>query len=408
MKKSWIGALALGLVIAGADIAAAQCPDAGGTQFIVDTLAEANQVGAGYNDPTCDLIINTTVTASIQGLGITAKSIVIQGPDTLDNTVRAGVVNPLAGGKVFLTASGGNITLNEARVLAAETTVLQCSPLDCDIQISLSDVIAASNLMFGGNGGTLQIKAQDVLNIQSSTVYGGNSVLVTSIRGSVTWICVPGAGGCKDPLVSGVVSQLLDVTTGQTCAQRFAAAQPCRVDFLDSAALKAVCIQAPGVNCGGGRIELHITAFVDVHIENSKIDSPGTFVIRARTGRIFATGAQLTAAKFEITAQGDGVNTAADFSNAVLTTPGGIRLTAQTCPAPATVCIDLSGADVMAQDSNKLPFFNGDNSPPLDPNVLDTAAECNPAAQAVLNDANAIVRAANGNGTISICGAQFN
>jgi hypothetical protein len=408
MKKSWIAALALAFVFAGAGVAFAQCPDPG-NQFIVDTLADAAQIADGYNEPTCDLIINTTVNAAVTNLGVTAKSVVIQGPDVLDNNVRAGIVNAIAGGKIFLNAQNGNITMNEARVIASSVVQVSCDGAGCDIQISLSDVIASETLQFGGNGGVLQISAQDILNIQSSTVFGGAQVLITSKNGSVTWICVPGAGGCKDPLVSGVVSQLIDVNTQNTCAQQFAAQQPCTVQFLDSAALKAVCIQAPGVNCGGGRVELHITALLDIHIENSKIDSPGTFLIRSRSGRIFAAGAQLTAQKFEISADGDGVNFAMDFSGASLTTPGSIRMTANDCPAAATnvTCINLETIDIIAAAGTKKANFNGDNTVPLDPNVRDVApGEC--AVAPVLNNANLTVVADNTTGIISLCGATVN
>jgi hypothetical protein len=419
MTKPWIAVLAFVFVLSAAGVAAAQCPDPG-NMFVVDTAAEAAGLANGYADKTCDIVIKTSITPATANFQITARSIQVLGPDVLDTTRRTSIINTVGGSKVFLTADGGNLVMNEADVRAFGSVQIKCLPADCDVTITLSDVIAASTLLFGGPGGILQIKAEDALTITGSTVYGGANVLITSNRGTTTFICQPGAGGCRSPLsaadeatfpnpiaASNVVSQLLHAGGPATCADRFAASLPCTVTFLDQAELRAVCIQAPGVNCGGGSKEIHITARIDVHIENSQIDSTGTFLIRASTGRIFGANAQLTANKFEITGNGDGVNPAVDFSGATLAAASSVRITGQTCPAPPAVCVDLEGADVTANAGTSPPNVNGDSAPPYSPNVLDEApGECAVAVQT--SNAQVVIRAQNGAGVVSLCGALFN
>jgi hypothetical protein len=418
MKLWTILAAAFALVLAGSGSAWAvisDCPDAGGTKFIVDTAPEAANMADGYSNVNCDLEILTSITPTNSNYTIGAKSVLIQGPDVLNAAQRASIVSNLGGGKIFITANGGGVTMNEAAVKAKEFVKIACVPAGCDVDISLSDVIASSTLNFGDPGGTLEIIAKDALTMVSSTIYGGSLVTVSSLQGSVTWICQPGAGGCKSPLNepggSNVVAQLLHQGGPATCADQFAANQPCTVTFATAADLKAVCIQAPGVNCGGGSKELHIFAFKDIHLENTQIVSSGTFVIAAgkngTSGRIFGANANLTAGKFDISARGDGVNTAIDFTTAVLSAPGQLRMFAKTCPAPLAICINLDGADISIKSSTRLPTINGTEVEPYVNFVLDEPAECG-GAGADVNNAAAVISAASATGVVSICGTLIN
>ena len=391
-------AMSIAFVIVGAGVAAAQCP--GGTQFVVATPADAALVGDGYNDVNCDLIINTSVIPTVANLSIRARTITIQGPDVNDPAKRVEIINTLPASKIFLHAQGGNIVMDQASVIARAAVQLTCTPLTCDIIATLSDLIASSTLAFGGPGGNLFVTANDVLNIQSSTVYGGAQFLVRSTRGTVTFKCVPGADACRDPNIAKPT-----IITDQ-CGDPIVF--PCTPVLNNAAELKSVCIGAPGVNCGGALVELHIVAFGDIDIAGSKIDALGTFLISSQTGRILGANAQLSAERFLINAGGNavGTNETIDFNGAMITASGSIRITASNCAALPNVCIDLENSDLAMQNSPNFPSINSDSSPPYANNTLDDAGEC--AVAAVVNKGIMTVLAKNALGLVTICGAQIN
>jgi hypothetical protein len=85
MKRQWIitlGILALVLAPVGWAMAADPCPDTGGTEFIVDTAADAEKVDDGYSNPACKLIIKTNIDtdAGVRNMRWEAKSTKVEGP----------------------------------------------------------------------------------------------------------------------------------------------------------------------------------------------------------------------------------------------------------------------------------------------------------------------------------------
>jgi hypothetical protein len=286
--------------------------------------------------------------------------------------------------------------MSEAEIKAPDILKITCTAPGCKIDIKLSEIIASSTLLFGDPGGRLEIVAQGNIDIKTSTIYGGANLVIDSKTGSVVFICKPGEGGCKDPLVSSVAVDLCGVPPGTPPA-----VFPCNVTFADAKALKEVCIQAPGVRCGGGAIELHILAALDIDLTGSKIEGFGSFRIFSSNGRLLASGAELSADNFNIGIKGNGTAPSINFLDAKLTATGNIRIEAGSgCPALPGVCINAQGADMIAQDikitanntkglivvcdaslddlGGDKPVLNGDSSPPYDPNVADTAAECVP------------------------------
>lgn len=408
MKGKWIvaGLGVLALIGAISARAEAQCDPVSG-EFIVDTPAEATQLGAtGFADTTCHIIIRTSIVPTINPLKIEAARITIEGPDPSSASQRVEIIQAVGGGVIRMKAFGGDIRIVEAQIKATELVEVQCTPSNCLVDIDSSEIIASSTLDFGGAGGRVTIIAGGSADVQSTTVYGGDFVTVQGQTGFARFICSPGQGGCKDPLLSGVVSTLTDDNTGLTCAQQFAASQPCQITLADPAALKAICIQAPGVQCGGASGEFHIRAATDIDLTGSKIDAFNTFRIKSDKGRILASGAELSAHKFTIGAQGDGTEPSIDFSNARLIAVSNIRIEAgKDCPADPGICINLEGASLEGNEinitannkkgivslcegattddfGNDTPSINGDNAPPYDNATLDTAADCSPLGKA--------------------------
>jgi hypothetical protein len=413
MTARWsviLGAVALIVSIAGWTEAAPvnTCADSAGTEHIVDTALEASAIGAnGYSNGACKLIINTSITPiTINPLIIEAGAIEIKGPDVLVAGQRVEIIHPVGGGVIRIRTSGtGNIDIEEATIKATNLVRISCPTFPCAITIKLSELIASSTLAFGGPGGRLEVNGQGPVDVQTTTVWGGEFVNIVSGKSTVTFICRPGEGGCKDPTTSGVLSQLLHQGGPATCADQFAASQPCTVTFPTAADVKAVCIQAPGVQCGGASGEFHIIAELDIHIEGSQIDALHTFRIISNNGRLFAANAQLTATTFTIGIKGDGTSPSIDFSNASLIASENVRITAgSNCPAAPAICILLDGATVEGQEINIQadntngvvslcgatlddfgsddPSVNGDSTHPFyTVNALDDAGECagNPA-----------------------------
>src|SRR5262245_3501484 len=82
MRRYWlIAGFMLGWVFIASSAARAvsPCPDSGGTEFIVDTDAEADLIAAGYNNGACMLTIKVKVTPTAAIWQAEAKKIRILG-----------------------------------------------------------------------------------------------------------------------------------------------------------------------------------------------------------------------------------------------------------------------------------------------------------------------------------------
>jgi hypothetical protein len=361
--------------------------------LVVDTVPEAERLANGYNCPAVALTINTSLPGIVDPvLPITAASITIVGPDVLEPSKRVEIINDVASSDVILIAQTGNIDFKEASIKAHHLLKLECKgivPL-CKILGDLSDIIAAANFVTPTAGGDLKILSRGDTDIRRSTVHGGDRLEMNSAQGSLTLLCEPGTGGCRDPqTVPGLIAAL--------CPSGF----PCTPTFASPDEITAVCIQAPGVHCNGGAVEKRFTARFDIDITGSRIDSIEHMTFETTNGSIKASGAQLTSTTDNIrlvTKQGT-----IDLSKAVILTPGGTTVIQNNpnCPAPPAVCINLREADVegsnivinaksgvlngvvdlcgaMLNDTGAdFPTINGDSSPPYsDPSVMDEAGEC--------------------------------
>jgi hypothetical protein len=388
-----------------APAAANICPDNGGTKFIVDDPADLPFVTSGYSNNACDLEIRTSFTPAVPALVINARTIMVVGPDALNAGQPVTINNPAPGTAIRLT-SQGNFKISEADIRATNVVRIACILPGCTGEVDLSVIISSSTLAFGAPGGRVDIDTDGLLDIQTSTVYGGNNLTLFSDNGSIIFICNPGLGGCKDPTLAPFPQIVLDKCGTPPVF-------PCNLDNLSQADLKSVCIQAPGVQCGGAQIEMHIQAKFDVDLTGSKIDGLGSFRITTDLGRLFASGAELTAQNLNILIAGNGLEPAIDLTNSKLTASGNIRITAtggSGCPAPPAVCIDATGALVEAaeirmtangtkgvirvcdatlnDDGNDFAVLNGDNkptNPDYSPNVIDSTAECAPAGPVIAN-----------------------
>jgi hypothetical protein len=361
--------------------------------LIVDDAVKMARVVNGYNCSATDLTIRTSLTPIVDPvLPITAKSITILGPDILDPAKRVEIISDIAGSDVLLTAQSGNIDVKEGSIKAHHLLKLECKGLVplCKILGDLSDFVAAANFVTPTSGGDLKLVARGDIDIRRSTVHGGDRLEVNSANGSLTLICVPGEGGCKDPLGPPFVVNTL-------CPGGF----PCTPTFLTPADLKAVCIQAPGVHCNGGAVEKRFEAKFDIDITGSKIDSIEHMTFETDEGNIKASGAELTSTidNIRMTTKKGTI----DLSKATVLTPNGttIILAEPNCPAPPAVCINLREADLDGKDiivraksgvlkgvidlcgatvndnGADFPTFNADSTPPYsDPSVLDEAGEC--------------------------------
>ena len=394
MRKLWLSLaaiLSLALIQAPATQAAVSslCPDSGNTQYIVDTLADATDLDEGYNNPACELIVRTTIPVLVGELyKLRAKSVTVQGPDILDPLKRVEIINSNPSGDVTLEAENGNIKVEEAVIKARDLLRINCdSPANCKVDILSSEVMAPLNVL--DPGGDLRVLALGDVNILNSTFFGGAILHITSKNGSVVWFC-PGSGDCKDPFASGTAATL--------CPGGF----PCSVTFNTPTDLKNVCTQ--GVLCGGATVELRISAAIDVDIRGSHIVALDHITVSANGGKILAgpkngNNTVLTGVKWAFVSF-----STMDFTNATIHADEEIKMTAGAgCPALPTPCIILRGVDfesgniiVTAKNGNAMidacagakivdlggdqPRLNTEAGIGLFQNVLDTVAECAPAA----------------------------
>jgi hypothetical protein len=393
MRKLWltIGAvLTVALFhVPGTQAApSAACPDTGGTEYIVDTPADATDLDEGYSNPTCNLIILTSIPSIVgENYDLKAKSVTITGPGVE-------IINSNPSGEILIVAQNGNVAITEAVVKAVDKVFINCdNPANCTVTILNSEVMSPLSIL--DPGGEVRLRARGDVKVENSILYGGALLYITSNNGSITWFC-PGGGACKDPVSSGVAAIL--------CPNGF----PCQVNFQTQTDLKNVCQQ--GVLCGGGTKEIRITAFIDVDISGSTITALDHLTIEAKTGKILAgkkgnNVTTLTGEEWIFLSFGT-----QDFTDAIIDATNLIRMVAEGgCPAPPGVCIDLRRANLEADDilvkadngngvinvcdnarvvntGSGFPRFNGDANPPYDPNVLETAAECLPDAPPALID----------------------
>ncbi len=364
--------------------------------LVVDTLAVAQTLANGYNCPLVDVTIKTTLPNIVDPiLSITAKTLKVIGPDVLDPAKRVQIINNVANSDVNLTTTG-DMSFSEASVMAHHRLKLECKgsvPTLCNITGDLSDMIAAPNFTppFGFTG-DLHIRAKGNIKFTGSTIHGG-AHWENFAGGSITVLCVPGVGGCKDPLLAPFVVNTL-------CGNP--PVFPCTVTFNTPADLRAVCIQAPGVTCNGGSVEKRFHAVGDIDITGSKIDSIEHITFETDQGNIKAAGAIITSTADNIIMRAP-LGTI-DISGATLTAKLNVLVAIDgTCPvAPPGVCInareaDIDGKDIVIRakaaggakgvidlcgatlndDGADFPNLNGDSTPPYsDPSVLDDAAEC--------------------------------
>lgn len=380
MKKQWtiiLGILALLLAPVGWAMAADPCPDTGGTEFIVDTAADAEEVDDGYDNAACKLIIKTNIEtdAGVRNMRWEAKSIKVEGP--------VDIINNNFDGAITLIADNGDIDIDKGKFVADDTIKFEClSPATCKITVKDSHLEANRHITINSQSDGL---------VQDTTVLGGE-IDFRSANGSFTWHC-PLVGGCQDPTKSSKEKEL--------CGDP--PVYPCTVTFANSDELREVCFPGGG-ECSGDKILVRAFLFVDV--EGSKITSKGHFLIISDTADIKAKDSDLSSdTKLILVAA-----TTVDVSNAKLSGKADLRITggnsSGTCPVPdgltATDCINAFGAELksdvdinltanentgqvelcdatLQQGANGPPFprVNGDQVPPYSPFVLDTTAECN-------------------------------
>lgn len=375
------------------------CPDAGGTEFVVDTLAEALVVQNGYNLIACNIIIKISLNPVDNAFIIKAKSIRVEG----DGVTALDIINATVTGDVTLLAVGGNINIVNASVKAKDIVRLECTAPLCRIDVDDSSIIASQSLdPFNipgdpGSGfatlGELFITARGDIDLQRSDIYGGAGVHFDSQQGGVAWFCPgPGASGCIDPFAKPFVADTL-------CPQGF----PCSVTFQTAADLKAVCFPGlPGRVCGGGHTEIRVTAYLDIDIRGTTIFGGDHITFTSVTGSLLAgprngqpsvldvadsiaivvkkkvdmTEAEWTSQIIRITSGTGCVAADAGFcidaSKSVLTAGSSLRMLANNKLGDINAC-----AATMTVAGAGLPILNSDSTSPYDPNVADTAAECN-------------------------------
>jgi hypothetical protein len=432
MRKRWtaaLGILVLTLAIGGWAEAAPvnTCADNGGTKHIVDTPAEAADIGAnGYDNANCHLIIQISIPVTVTPLTMTASDITVDPSGGPTPGVVVEIINNAPASETSLIAEHTDIVFSEASIKAHKKLVIQCKgaapldPADCKITSDLSELIASLN--FGpppsGGSGDLHIRAVGNVDIQTTSVHGAGRLEITSSKGSLTLLCQTGEGGCKDPVKESNVSVELCGTCppGDTCPpdpRVPPAVFPCTKTFPAAADLQAVCIKTPGVNCNGGSVEKRFTAKGDINIEGSEISAIEHMTFDSKAGRLLASKAKLTAESVVIQVKGNGTSPSIDLEDATITTSAHTTITAFSSTGPNTgcivpvvpldptdTCINLNSATITASNiivtaasgngvidvceanlddlGADFPTLNGDSTPPYDanPNVVDTAAEC--------------------------------
>jgi hypothetical protein len=356
MKGLWsaaVAAFAL-LLFTGSPAQAAvvtTCPGGAGGTFTVPT---DGTIPDGYDNVNCNIVVNESVTPT-PGLAvfrIRAASIVIAPAPPQTPPLSIVNVTPTIG-DVLLVAANGNIAISDASIKATEKVDIQCSKPGCTITVSVASELISSSTVdvpfgagFGGPGGTVLVTANGDLSITGTSLWGGSLVKLTSVNGSVTFQCTSGGTGCKDPNIPPIPPIV------QSCFDQNNVFIPnCQITIPTAADLKSICIQAPGVSCGGGAKEFDIIAAKEVNIENTALTVLGILVIKSTQGPIKGAGADLSATTMNITVtNGTGVTPPIiDFTNGSLTSTGVLTVIVKGgCPASPAVSIQLTGATIVS------------------------------------------------------------
>jgi hypothetical protein len=145
------------------------CPDGGGQTFVVDTPLEAQSVANGYDLPSCNLVLRTSldpaaITRPI--LQITAKSMTLEGP--------LEITNPLVESVIVLRVVDGHLTLSQARLMARDTIRLECHGKSaCNISINGQSHLQASRVVRTIATGRLTIEDTRIVSGEIDARAGG-------------------------------------------------------------------------------------------------------------------------------------------------------------------------------------------------------------------------------------------
>jgi len=367
MRRNWfIAALILGLALvanSGAEAVVQTGCNVADNKWIV---TRDGPINGGYNNQSCILVIDQTVTPDLQNWQADAKRIEITG--TAGTPVV--IVNMATNSKLTFDAANGDIVVKFATIKARSAVNFFCSGTDsdplpvhnCRLDVDDSIVIAAKSLdIFKIPGdpssgfstdGNLTVSTVGDIDFQNSTVWGGSGIHFKSSQGAITIFCPFGSvgGPCQDPLVSGVLEALCPIIPGSNPPTRF----PCDVQFLDSDALRAVCFpEGPGgIFCGGGNTEARFSAFLDIDITGTTFTflNHVTFtsvVGGLKAGKKNGLPSKITSdSNFFVTVQ-----TTIDVTDAIWDVGGSLKLTADCVGVAAgAVCIDAKRADMSTQD----------------------------------------------------------
>lgn len=358
----------------------------------------AKMLEDGYNCPLVVLEIRSDLAFINLVVSIRAASILVQSANPADPTQNIQMVNSPIGSELSLTALAGNITISGGDVKAHKILKFTCTQQapPCMFTADHSNLIAATDFANPQAGGGLFFNIYGPINIQTTSVHGGDTLEMESVSSSITLIC-GGTPGCADPNIAKP-----QIVTNQ-CGDPIVF--PCTLVLQNPQQLTDVCIGAPFVSCNGGHKEKRFTAgtFIDFTGSTITSDEHVTFTCKGlnfpavpNSGDLMAKGATFDMDSLVINCKGK-----VDLSDSTIIMAAHLTVNSGTnCAAAPTVCIDTSGAKITAQPirmtarsgqsvidtcastmtliSAAFPNLNGDTTPPYGNNTLDTAAECAP------------------------------
>jgi hypothetical protein len=371
---------------------------------------KAQMVQDGYNCPAVVLEIRSNLALTIPVVKITAGSVLVQSANPADPSQNIQMVNNTAASELSITAIAGNITISGGDLKAHKVLKFTCTQQvpPCSFTADHSNLIAATDFSNPQAGGGLFFNIYGPINIQTTTIHGGDTLEMESVNSSITLIC-GGQAGCADPNIAKP-----QIVTSQ-CGNPIVF--PCILTLQNAQQLTDVCIGAPEVSCNGGHKEKRFTAGTFIDFTGSKItsDEHVTFTCKGinfpavpNSGDLMAHGAEFDMDSLVINCKGK-----IDLSDSKINMAAHLTVNAGTnCPV-GTLCIDASGATINAQPirmtarnntsiidacastmtlvGTAFPILNGDNSPPYGNLTVDTAAECAPRAAATFCNNNGCV-----------------
>jgi len=337
-----VGCLALVLALfgtvgtVGAVTSGAACPAPNVLPNIFRTITPADValVEVGFICPLLDLEItqDLAIPAGLTTLTINVNTLKI---------LNAKVINSAANSQIQLFSSG-DITFTGANVRAKKNLKIACSSPGCKFTSTLSDIIAATDLVNPDSGGVITFDIDGPIDIRTTNLHGGDSIEMESKSSSITLLCGQGTTPCKDPLVPPippVIAAACPPVAGDPPGTLVHF--PCNVTFLDAASLTSVCIGEVGVQCNGGNKEKRFTAFTFINVENSSIVSDEHVTFTCKTQDFKGHGVTLRAEQVAIRCQGK-----VDISDSSMVLDKGLSITVSGCPAAGTDCVDASGATI--------------------------------------------------------------